>query len=848
MANLTSSQSGNWTSSSTWGGSTPADGDTFTISQGHKVTVNSDQRAGTGFGDILVRGNLHFATNGKIRINGRITVQGNGSTDYSKSGGVSAQDFTEGGGSSGALLSATGNNIHLEFEGTDADQHGIWVENISYSSWKFIGDDSVTTTELSAVANTNDDYITVDSVSGFGIGDWIAIYKGVGTHRYYHGDEGCWVHDVDTSNKRIYVKKFVGPKAIVSSASGTSLVVDHTKIFRVGYKIIFGTGSNRNIKTITAINHDTSTLTLNSSISGTISSGTEVYETGLDKKHAVDCKVRRNAAVLTSAGAVGDTTVTVSDATDISVGHTINIDVNNDIDTNWDYNSTYSVTNKSGNTLTISPALAHVRKVGSLVQRLDRSITIQGVDTDVRAFCYVEYDTDSNRAGTREIGLKDIRWHRMGGNTNNNYYRGACMVAGYNSDIGASYATNSREDYQSGYQNCVVQDSNNRSNYTGMNSRHPIGFIWRNCVSVNAGQRGYWQWSSQYNMQFVNNYATRNGYANVDNGAMYDSPEFAYNYSTRSDDYAWLLHHMRNIVNIHDNIFLNHEQRPFYFYYQSGGIQFKRMHFDGFRSIPYVGMGGGQPVFIDSYLQNKWYKHIPGTYAGYTDTFGVLDSNDYLGNSGWDSRAAYDRDPGYGMLSEWFDWNFEENHRAVIEAVNLIWQENNDKIWTLINLRSEHALACRSHVYVPPNTSVTVKGEFKGEDNSNYTRPYLTARKVADRWNGRYSILSGEHTATISNSSSTDVQNSNVYGFIDETQFTTASRNAFEQRTLTIPAQKYGYRLYAGYRIDSDNQEEIGYVKDLEITLGSKSKMKSRHFESKSLHSGASKKRISGRI
>ena len=58
MANLTSSQSGNWTSSTTWGGSTPADGDTFTISQGHVVTVNSDQRAGTGFGDILVRGNL----------------------------------------------------------------------------------------------------------------------------------------------------------------------------------------------------------------------------------------------------------------------------------------------------------------------------------------------------------------------------------------------------------------------------------------------------------------------------------------------------------------------------------------------------------------------------------------------------------------------------------------------------------------------------------------------------------------------------------------------------------------------------------------------------------------------
>jgi hypothetical protein len=200
------------------------------------------------------------------------------------------------------------------------------------------------------------------------------------------------------------------------------------------------------------------------------------------------------------------------------------------------------------------------------------------------------------------------------------------------------------------------------------------------------------------------------------------------------------------------------------------------------------------------------------------------------------------------MLSEWFDWNFEENKTAVIEATNLIWQENQDKIWGLVNLRSEHGLACQSHIYVPPNTSVTITGEYKGQDSGSYTRPYLTARKATERWLGRYSILSGEHTATFNVSSSNDVKNSNVYGFLEQTQFTTASYGAWEQRTLTIAAQKYGYKLIAGYRIDSDNQEEIGYVKDLEITLGSKTKMKSRHFESRSIHSGASKKRISGRI
>ncbi len=842
MAALTSSQSGNWNASATWGGSTPADGDTFTIAQGHIVTINSDERAGTGFGDILVRGNLHFATNGKIRINGRITVQGNGSTDYSKSGGVSAQDFTEGGGSSGALLSATGNNIHLEFEGTNSDQHGIWVENIPYSSWKFIGDDSVTTTELSAVASPNDEYLTVDSTTGFAAGDWVAIYNGGQADRYSHNDEGAWVHDVDAGNNRIYVKKFVGPKAIVSSASGTSLVVDHANIFRVGYKIIFGTGDNRNVKTITAISGNT--LTLNSSVSGTISSGAEVYETGLDKKHLVDHQVRKNASVLTSAAAVDDTTVTINDATDIVVGDTINIDVNNDTDTNWDYNSEYSVTAKSGNTLTVSPAIANIRKVGSLVQRLNRSITIEGVDTDVRAFCYVEYYVDASGAGTREIGLKDIRWHRMGGNSNNNYYRGACMVAGYNSDYATDFATNSRQDYQSGYQNCVVHSSNGLNNYTGMNTRHPNGFIWRNCISVNAAHRGYWQWSSHYNVQFVNNYCTRNAYANVDNGAMYDSPEYAYNYSTRSDDYAWLLHHARNITNVHNNIFLNHESRPLYVYYNTPGTQFRRMHFDGFRYIPYIGMGGGHVHFIDSYIQNKWYKQIPGVYAGYTDTFGVVDSNDYLGNSGVDGRADYIRNPGFGMYSDYIDWNFEEGLHGIVEAANLIWQRGIGKEWSLINLRSEFYLACQSHVYVPPNTAVTVKGEFKGQSDGSWSKPYLVAKKVSNRWLGKYEL---NDSSTFSVSSDTDVKNSNIYGFLQQVIFTSSSEGAWEQKTLSIDAQKYGYRLIAGYKIDSDNQEEVGYVKDITVILPETPTSKSKHFDTKT-QIGTGRKRISGRI
>lgn len=846
MANLTSSQSGNWASSSTWGGSTPADGDIFTISQGHKVTVNSDQRAGTGFGDILVRGCLHFDTGGKIRINGRVTVQGNGSTDYSKTNGVSAQDFTEGGSSSGALLSATGNNIILEFEGSNSDQHGIWIENITYSSWKFIGDDSVTTTSLTTVANVEDSNLVVSDTTGFAPGDWVAIYNsGQGDHRV-RADEGCWVHDVDSSNNRIYIKKFVGPKAIVSSAIGSTLVVDHSNIFRVGYTIIFGTGSNRNVRTITAINNQTKTLTLNSNISGTISSGTEVYETGLDKKHLSGHTVRKNSAVLTSAAAVNDTTVTISNATDINVGDTINIDVNNDVDTNWDYNTEYSVTGKSGNTLTVSPAIAHVRKVGSLVQRLNRSIEIKAVDSDVRAFCYVEYYTDYSRASTREIQLKDILWNGMGGNTNNSFYQGQCMVAGYNSRYRENeYATDSRYDCQSKYENCVALNGAGNVTYGGMNTRHTHGHVHRNCISVYSGQRGYWQWSSHHDTQFVNNYTTRNAYNSLHNDGMYESNEWAYLYFTRSDDYGFMMHHNREMNPVHNVILLHHESRPMYMYYQASNSHFRRFHIDGFRNIPFIGIGGGDAVFQDSYIQNKWYKQVPGVYAGYTDTFGAVDSSDYFGNGGGDSRANTHRGGGHWMMSQYQDWCFEDGLNAVVEnSYNLKWNKDGGNIWSVVNLRSEYYLVGQEILYVPANTAVTIKGEFKGQLGGSWSYPYICAKPHTNNALGRYQTSYTDQTS-YGSSSDTDVKKSMLNGFKDEVRFDNAS-GVWQQKTLTISAQKYAYTLLAGYSWDSDNQEEIGYIRDLKFVFSTPAKIKTKFGGRSEL--SVSRKRISGRI
>ena len=848
MAALTSTQSGNWNDSATWGNVTPADGDTFTIAQGHIVTVNSDERAGTGFGDMLVRGNLHFATNGKIRINGRITVQGNASSDYSKSNGVSAQDFTEGGGSSGALLSGTGSNILLEFEGTNSDQHGIWIENITYSSWKFDGTTNVTTTNFAADANVEDSYITVDSTTGFAAGDWIAMYCNAQQDYRAKSDEGAWIHDIDASNNRIYTKKFVGPKAIISSASGTSVVVDWSTIFRVGYIVIFGTGNNRNVRTITAINNETKTLTLDSSISGTISSGTEMYETGLDKKHLTDHQVRRHASTVQTALAVDATTVDVSDATDLAVGDVISIDINNDVDTNWDYNNEFTVTGKSSNTLTFSPALTHTVKAGSVVMKVNRSIQIKGVDEDVRAFCYVEYYTDYNRASTREILLKDVEWEMMGGNTGNTFYRASVFVAGYNSRYRDNeYTTNSRQDFQSKYENCVVHNGNNKSqSYTGMNTRHTHGFIHRNCMSFNNGQTQFRAWSSHHDTQFVNNYATRSSYSCYQGDGMYEvGADYSYNYMTRSDDYTVMMYHSRDMNPINYWIILNSENRWIYSYYMPQGTTFKRFHVDGFRYWAHNGPGGTDLNFQDCYIQNKWYKQVPGVYAGYTDSFGTLDTNDYFSDSGTDSRTKADRTGGRWMTTPVHDWCFEENLYMEVEAnTNMIWNRGG-KEWSFINFTSEYYPMAMQTMWIPGNTALTIIGEFKGQNGGSWTYPYLYAKPHRDGRNGRYQTAYTGQTTQQADSSHASAK-SYANGWLESVRFDSAA-GVWQQKTLSIAAQKYGYTLLTMYSPDSDNSEEIGYVKNIRITAATPPKNRTSTMNGR-IESTTNRKRISGRI
>ena len=811
MAALSTTQSGNWNSSTTWGGSTPADGDTFTINRGHKVTVNSDERPTDGWGDITLYGNLHFATNAQFRLNGRITVWGQNTGTYNSNKWFIEDDDTTAG-----LLSSTGNNITIEVRGTNADQHGIWVGTQRFASMKLDGDEKKTTTELAVSANILDSYLEVDSTTGFAIGDWVAVYREQDQDDRVLGDEGFWVHDIDADNDRVYVRQFVSPTSTITNVSSNTLTVENARVFRKGYKIVFGTGSNRNTATISNINYNRNTLTLNTSVTGTVV-GETVYQTGVETTHVVNDKVQKIATTLTTAITSADTTdqIVVGSANDIEVGDIILIDVNNDVDTNWDYDSQYTVTAKSGNTLTLDDQVRHLHKIGSLVNILTRHVTIKGVDTstDTRPFLYVEYWTDFSNAHTRHIRLKNIRFTQWGNNTNNTFYRGV-MIAGYNSEYRDDAGSDGRYQFQSRLQGCVIDNCNTANqDYTGFSLRHPYGFVFRNNTAYHAGNQPYFQWSSQHNVKWYNNYGTRSAYAIHYNDANYEPySDTAYNYYTRSDDYGILMHQNRENIVYRHIILLHHEQRPFYMYYSTPNTSLYRIHIDGYRTFPHHGDSNGPVNWVDCYFGNKWYRDIK------TGVTGIVSGN-YLSSSGASGRSLYDRNSGALGTGFMYEFNHESGVKAGYFSGGLQIWDPTESAYKVVCLGSTDYPVFISSIFVPANTTVRMKCLFKGENNTNYTFPNLFAKQQQGTSNmGRYlTDYTGE--TTILTSSDTRVQNSTIVGFREQIQFTSACRGAWEEKQLTVQPKNSSYILVYGLHMNGNNAQEIGYMRDIQIFL-----------------------------
>ena len=321
MATITSTQTGNWHDTSTWaGGSIPAADDLVVIAHGHRVTVSTNiQSARTG--DVTIDGNLHFANGGKMHLHGRMTVN-NTSNNNSTAG-----EFVEGTSSSGSLLSMVG-GTEIKISGSNSDQHGIQVNSRAWCGVQIDGSEPTLKTELNGNHAQRSFALTVDSAANFAAKDIISIYRREEDYRLKN-DECFYVHDVDTGNNKIYFRQFVSPLATdtgypkIQAVSGNTITLNDSSVFRVGYQIIFGTGNNRNVRLITAINNDTNVVTVGADLVTSTSDvdndpsliDEDVFVTGTEKYHLNDSHVRRTANAITNlVGAIDDLPVFATQA------------------------------------------------------------------------------------------------------------------------------------------------------------------------------------------------------------------------------------------------------------------------------------------------------------------------------------------------------------------------------------------------------------------------------------------------------------------------------------------------------------------------------------------------------
>lgn len=251
MATRTSTQSGNFNSTSTWGGSAvPVDGDSFVVSAGHIVTINDDRRPTNGFGDSTVYGKLHITGSGKLGMNGTLTIDHVNGTSATSTDGY----FTENDSSSGPYF-LMDNGAIIEIKGNNSANHSIRMKGRYIMTFEVNGTNPNQATTLSANEGIASTQLAFTSSSGFAVGDWFQVYRDLDDIVDYEYDgnlnEGFLVHDI--SGNTVYIRHFVSPTATISRVSGNKIFVDDATVFRVGYKVIFGTGSNRNIRTITAI-------------------------------------------------------------------------------------------------------------------------------------------------------------------------------------------------------------------------------------------------------------------------------------------------------------------------------------------------------------------------------------------------------------------------------------------------------------------------------------------------------------------------------------------------------------------------------------------------------------------
>lgn len=902
MATITSNQSGNWNVTSTWvGGSVPAADDLVVIAHGHKVNVTTNIQS-TRTGDVTIDGNLHFANGGKMHLHGRMTVKNTSNST------TNAGEFVNGTTTSGSLLSMTGGS-EIKISGSNSDQHGIQVDTRKWCGVELLGSEPTHYNNLNGNHEAFSNYLTLDSVSNFAAGDMISLYEREVDYRI-SPDECFWIHEVDSGNNRLYIRQFVSPQAVIQSKSGSTITVDDAAVFRVGYKIVFGAGSNRNLKEITGI--EGNVITFGTAVTGTVD-GLTVYQSATEKYHPDNRIVRRLSTSITTAITSLSTTnqITVGNASDLSVGDEIILEASTDNGTVnytsgsennvWRHNVLYTISAKSGNALTLDRNIQYYSDVGCVVTRVTRDIVIKACKTDgtdvpdgdqdsARVFFNVKYWTSTtyNNAPTRRVKIRYVQFKGLGYNTNDSTnFRAGITIAGYNgryrTDLNGSGADQSTihtssgnsqtgENYIDGCSytayNLCSNTTRDGDSYPAICVRHPYGHISRNCVTAGTG-RGYWRWSSGYYIKDSGMMNFAGNYCNTQIEAMYGEHNTAeYFYNRMAEDYGFMLYNIRqNNANSVRHIDVRH-QHSYCFYFGNGNQNqhFNRWYADKYRYTYQTDDSVDIFVYDSKFMPNQW----DGSNAYYNKELGKI----YSYNVYHDSTTQHDawKHAGNTNVVRWNEHGFKADEYVEMHHRFTRIKRAGSSDWDIL-IQENNYKAYGEKVFVPANTVVKIQSQWYVNPRnylntadaslSDNDYPIFIARPInGDIWRmGRYAdgdfgSASEGHSFTYSTltsygRNSTQAQGKLREGFVEYARHTSASIGSWEKKELVIQAQKESYWLAYGYFLeDNDGREEGAKMKDFNVAF-SKPSPQSYHSTGtgkKSVRTSfnAGKKRIGG--
>tara|TARA_Y100000004_G_scaffold128798_1_gene145124 strand:+ start:361 stop:3024 length:2664 start_codon:yes stop_codon:yes gene_type:complete len=541
MASYTSTQNGNFNDAATWGGGgfPNANGDQFTITNGHTVVYNVSGSISDGFGDSNIYGHLRHSGGmvTELRMNGHLRVRTNGLYEM-------VDDST------------------LVIKGTNADDHQFSVYGEAGASFLATGSSPTQETKLSASGDAGDDFFNVDSSTNFQTGDWCSIHfrysdlksredwinntayptgplsgDGVNQSRSswengnqnhnessHNLDEGFIIHDINGNT--IYPRNLVGPEETIVAARTDQIKVSDSRVFRVGQKLIFGTSSKRSVKEVASINNNRNVIKFTSNLTSTDVVGEKVYLGGVGSHHYGKSTVRRVASQIAATAAKDATTITINEASDYVVGDEFYVDHVKTDDETWsqlfggqggnhwryDTNKRHQVTNKSGNTLTFTPALPHAAAAGTFLYKANRKITIRGADYSVdKPSIYFRSRTtqasiDGQNRFDRKLLIKDVQFLGMGnssssnqvwfrGGYNDGYWRLSHSIEGLVIDgMGNTEANYVRADslQYSTWRNWIIANMY-RGGYSGNVDNNIFNSVYLNCRRSNENRYLYYR-------------------------------------------------------------------------------------------------------------------------------------------------------------------------------------------------------------------------------------------------------------------------------------------------------------------------------------------------------------------